>query len=110
MRPDDGPSPDRRTAGQWLDRIRTAIRTASLPVKVLLVLALLAAVVLAAQLPAQAGDLILVLALCYGPVAVWRRQRSVLASLAPGRRGRNTSRSRPGARRQPGTGLAGEPR
>jgi len=81
MRPDDGPSPDRRTAGQWLDRIRTAIRTASLPVKVLLVLALLAAVVLAAQLPAQAGDLILVLALCYGPVAVWRSQRSVLASL-----------------------------
>jgi SpoVK/Ycf46/Vps4 family AAA+-type ATPase len=81
MRPDDGPSPDRRTARQRLDRIRTAIRTAPLPVKVVLVLALLAAAVITAVLPAQVGDLILVLALCYGPVAVWRRQRSVFASL-----------------------------
>jgi len=82
MRPDDGPSPDRRTARQWLDRIRTAIGTAPLPVKILLVLALLAAAAIAAYLPAQVGDLILVLALGYGPVALWRKQRSVVASLA----------------------------
>src|SRR6516164_3452829 len=82
MRPDDGPSPDRRTARQWLDRIRTAIGTAPLPVKILLVLALLAAAAIAAYLPAQVGDLILVLALGYGPVALWRKQRSVIASLA----------------------------
>jgi SpoVK/Ycf46/Vps4 family AAA+-type ATPase len=81
MRPDNGPSPDRRTAAQWLDRIRTAVRTAPLPVKIVLVLALLVAAVLAAELPAQVGDLVLVLALCYGPIAVWRQQRSVVASL-----------------------------
>jgi SpoVK/Ycf46/Vps4 family AAA+-type ATPase len=81
MRPDDGLSPDRRTAGQRLDRIRAAVRAAPLPVKIVLVLALLAAAILAAELPAQVGDLILVLALCYGPIAVWRKQRSVFASL-----------------------------
>jgi SpoVK/Ycf46/Vps4 family AAA+-type ATPase len=81
MRPDDGPSPDQRMAGQRLDRIRTAVRTAPLSVKIVLVVALLVAAALAAELPAQVGDLVLVLALCYGPVAVWRKQRSVFASL-----------------------------
>jgi SpoVK/Ycf46/Vps4 family AAA+-type ATPase len=68
-------------AGQRLDRIRTAVRTTPLPVKIVLVLALLVAAMLAAELPAQVGDLVLALALCYGPVAVWRKQRSVFASL-----------------------------
>jgi SpoVK/Ycf46/Vps4 family AAA+-type ATPase len=81
MRPDDGLSPDRRMVGQQLDRIRTAVRTAPLLVKVVLVLLLLAAAAVAAELPAWVGDLVLVLALCYGPVAVWRKQRSVFASL-----------------------------
>jgi SpoVK/Ycf46/Vps4 family AAA+-type ATPase len=81
MRPDDGPSPDRRTARQRLDRLRILVRTAPLPVKVVLVLALLAVAVVVAELPAQVGDLLLVLALCYGPFALWRQQRSVIASL-----------------------------
>ncbi|HEY6278042.1 MAG TPA: AAA family ATPase [Streptosporangiaceae bacterium] len=68
-------------ARQRIDRIRIAVRTAPLPVKMVLVLALLAAAALASALPARVGDLVLVLALCYGPVAVWRKQRSVFASL-----------------------------
>src|SRR5215470_7243248 len=81
MRPDDGPPPDRRTARQQLDRVRSAVRSAPLPVKIVLVLALLAVAVLASVVPARVGDLVLVLVLCYGPVAIWRRQRSVIASL-----------------------------
>ena len=81
MRPDDGPPPDRRTARQRLDRARSAVRSAPLPVKVLLVLAVLAAAVVASALPARVGDLVLLVALCYGPVAIVRRQRSVIASL-----------------------------
>ena len=81
MRSDDGPLPDRQMARQRLDRVRAAVRTAPLPVKIVLVLALLAAAVVASALPARVGDLVLILALCYGPVAVWRRQRSIFASL-----------------------------
>jgi SpoVK/Ycf46/Vps4 family AAA+-type ATPase len=46
-----------------------------------LVLALLAAAVVASALPARVGDLVLLLALCYGPIAIWRKQRSIFASL-----------------------------
>src|SRR5262252_9017093 len=81
MRPDDGPPPDRRTARQRLDRVRSAVRSAPLPVKIVLVFALLAVAVLASWVPAQVGDLVLILVLCYGPVAIVRRQRSVVASL-----------------------------
>jgi SpoVK/Ycf46/Vps4 family AAA+-type ATPase len=68
-------------ARQRIDRVRAAVRTAPLPVKIVLVMAVLAAAVVASALPARVGDLVLLLALCYGPVAVWRRQRSVFASL-----------------------------
>jgi SpoVK/Ycf46/Vps4 family AAA+-type ATPase len=68
-------------ARQRLDRVRDRVRAAPLPVKVVLVLALLAAAVVASALPARVGDLVLIVALCYGPVAVWRRQRSLFASL-----------------------------
>jgi SpoVK/Ycf46/Vps4 family AAA+-type ATPase len=68
-------------ARQRLDRVRAAVRTAPLPVKIVLVLAVLAAAVVASALPARVGDLVLILALCYGPIAVWRKQRSVFASL-----------------------------
>ncbi|HUL28349.1 MAG TPA: AAA family ATPase [Streptosporangiaceae bacterium] len=81
MRPDDGHLPDRRIARQRVDRVRAAVRSAPLPVKIVLVLAVLAAAVVASALPARVGDLVLLLALCYGPVAVWRKQRSVFASL-----------------------------
>jgi SpoVK/Ycf46/Vps4 family AAA+-type ATPase len=46
-----------------------------------LVLALLVVAVVASAVPARVGDLVVVLVLCYGPVAIWRRQRSVIASL-----------------------------
>src|SRR5215467_16181072 len=81
MRPDDGPPPDRRTGRQVLDRVRSAVRSAPLPVKIVLVLALLAVAVVASAMPARVGDVVLLLVLCYGPVAVWRRQPSVIASL-----------------------------
>jgi len=81
MRSDDGPVPDRQMARQRLDRVRAAVRTAPLPVKIVLVLALLAAAVVASALPARVGDLVLILALCYGPIAIWRKQRSIFASL-----------------------------
>ena len=81
MRPDDGPLPDRGMARQRLDRVRAAVRAAPLPVKIILVLALLAAAVVASAIPARVGDLLLLLALCYGPIAIWRKQRSIFASL-----------------------------
>ncbi|MGE5135425.1 MAG: AAA family ATPase [Gemmatimonadota bacterium] len=49
--------------------------------KILLVMALMAAVTLASVLPPQAGDVLIIAALIYGPVAVWRGQRSLPASL-----------------------------
>jgi SpoVK/Ycf46/Vps4 family AAA+-type ATPase len=81
MRSDDGPVQDRGTARQRLDRVRDRIRSAPLAVKIVLVIALLAAAVLASAHPARVGDLVLIVALCYGPVAVWRKQRSIFASL-----------------------------
>jgi SpoVK/Ycf46/Vps4 family AAA+-type ATPase len=81
MRPHDGSMPDRRMARQRFDRVRAAVRAAPLPVRIVLILALLAAAVAASALPARVGDFVLLLALCYGPVAVWRRQRSLFASL-----------------------------
>src|SRR5215470_4594973 len=81
MRPDDGPSPGKGMARQRLDRVRAAIRIAPLPVKIMLVAALLAAAALASAVPGWVGSLVLLLALCYGPIAVWRKQRSVFASL-----------------------------
>src|SRR5215472_10587821 len=81
MRSDDGHLPDRLTARQRVDRIRAAVRSAPLLVKIVLVLAVLAAAVVASALPARVGDFLLLLALGYGPVAVWRKQRSVFASL-----------------------------
>lgn len=81
MRPDDGSLPGRRMARQRFDRVRAAVRAFPLPVKIVLVLAMLAVAVVASALPARVGDLLLVAAGCYGPVAVWRKQRSVFASL-----------------------------
>jgi SpoVK/Ycf46/Vps4 family AAA+-type ATPase len=81
MRRSDELPPGRRMARERLARVRAVVRAAPLPVKVLLVLLLLAAAVVASALPARVGDLLLVAAGCYGPVAVWRKQRSVFASL-----------------------------
>src|SRR5215467_2607471 len=57
MRPDHGPPPDKGMAWQRLDRVRAAVRTAPLPVKIVLVAALLAAAVLASHVPGWVGGL-----------------------------------------------------
>jgi hypothetical protein len=70
-------------AQEGLARVRQAVRSASLPVKILLVLAVLIIVVLALSLGlgARFWDLFLLAALIYGPVAVWRGHRSWVASV-----------------------------
>ena len=81
MRPEDGSLPGRRMAQEGLARVRQAVRSASLPVKILLVLAVLIIVVLALGLGVRFWDLFLLAALIYGPVAVWRGHRSWVASV-----------------------------
>ncbi len=81
MRPEDGSLPGRRMAQEGLARVRQAVRSASLPVKILLVLAVLIIVVLALALGARFWDLFVLAALVYGPVAVWRGHRSWVASV-----------------------------
>ncbi len=81
MRPDDGSLPGRRMAQERLARARQAIGTAPLPVKILLVIALLIIVVLGFSLGPRVLDLILLIAIGYGPVAVWRGSPSLVASV-----------------------------
>jgi SpoVK/Ycf46/Vps4 family AAA+-type ATPase len=81
MRPEDGSLPGRRMAQEGLARVRQAVRSASLPVKILLVLAVLIIVVLALTLGARVWDVFLLAALIYGPVAVWRGHRLWVASV-----------------------------
>ncbi len=81
MRPVYGSLPGRRMAQEGLARVRQAVRSASLPVKILLVLAVLVIIVLALALGARFWDLLVVAALLYGPVAVWRGHRSWMASV-----------------------------
>ena len=81
MRPEDGSLPGRRMAQEGLARVRQAVRSASLPVKILLVLAVVIIIVLAAGLGPRFWDLFVVAALVYGPVAVWRGHRTWLASV-----------------------------
>ena len=81
MRPDDGSLPGRRMAQERLARARQAIVAAPLPVKILLVVALLIIVVLGFSLGPRVLDLVLLIAIGYGPVAVWRGSMSVIASV-----------------------------
>ncbi len=81
MRPVYGSLPGRRMAQEGLARVRQAARSASLPVKVLLVLAVLIIIVLGLSLGARFWDLLVVAALAYGPVEVWRGHRSWVASV-----------------------------
>ena len=80
MRPEDGSLPGRRMAQEGLARVRQAVRAASLPAKILLVLAVLIIIVLALSLGARFWDVFVVAALVYGPVAIWREHRSWVAS------------------------------
>jgi len=68
-------------AQEGLARVRRAVRSASLPVKILLVLALLIIVVLTLSLGPRFLDLFVIAGLAYGPVAVWRGHRSWVASV-----------------------------
>jgi SpoVK/Ycf46/Vps4 family AAA+-type ATPase len=81
MRLEDGSLPGRRMAQEGLARVRQAVRAASLPVKILLVLAVLIIIVLALSLGARFWDLFVVAALVYGPVAIWREHRTWVASI-----------------------------
>jgi SpoVK/Ycf46/Vps4 family AAA+-type ATPase len=81
MRPEDGSLPGRRMAQEGLARVRQAVRAASLPAKILLVLAVLIIIVLALSLGTRFWDLFVVAALAYGPVAIWRQHRSWVASV-----------------------------
>ena len=81
MRPEDRSLPGRRMAQEGLARVRQAVRAASLPVKILLVLGVLIIIVLALGLGARFWDVLVVAALVYGPVAIWRGHRSWVASV-----------------------------
>jgi SpoVK/Ycf46/Vps4 family AAA+-type ATPase len=81
MRPDDGSLPGRRMAQEGFARARQAVAAASLPVKILLVIALLIIVVLGFSLGPRVLDLLVLIAIGYGPVAVWRGSTSVVASV-----------------------------
>lgn len=64
-----------------LGRVRATVRASPLSFKMVLVTAVLIAAMVASALPGRVGSFVLLLALCYGPVAIWRKQRSVFASL-----------------------------
>jgi SpoVK/Ycf46/Vps4 family AAA+-type ATPase len=84
MRPNEGSRPATRTARERLDRVREALRDAPTPVKVVLVAAVLVLVVTVPFLKVRFADLIVIIPLLYGPYAVWRGRRSLLASIGVG--------------------------
>jgi SpoVK/Ycf46/Vps4 family AAA+-type ATPase len=75
MRPNDGSLPGRRMAQERLDAVRRALSEAPLPLKIVLVAALLLLGVIAA-LP------LIVAAFIYAPIAVFAGHRSLVASLS----------------------------
>lgn len=81
MRPKNGSLTSWRMAMQRLAGARLSVRGASPLTRILLVLALLATVMVAFALPPRVADVLLAVALAYGPVAVWLRHRSVAGSL-----------------------------
>jgi SpoVK/Ycf46/Vps4 family AAA+-type ATPase len=75
MRPNDGSPPGRQMAQERLAAVRRALAVAPLPVKILLVAALL-------LLGVFATPFLIVAAFIYAPVAVFAGHRSLVASLA----------------------------
>ena len=84
MRPNEGPRPATRTARDRLDQVRDSLRAVPTPVKVVLVIAVLALVIFVPFLQVRLADLFVIIPLFYGPYAVWRGRTSLLASLAVG--------------------------
>jgi SpoVK/Ycf46/Vps4 family AAA+-type ATPase len=75
MRPNDGSRPVMSMARERVDHFREVLRAAPVPVKGVLLLALLAATIFL-------FPFVLLAALIYGPVAVWQGRRSVIAALS----------------------------
>src|SRR5215472_13639743 len=84
MPPKDGSGQAMQVARERIDLLRQKLREAPAPVKVIGAVAVLALVVLTFFLGVRVANLIVVVALLYGPVAVVRRSRSVLASVGVG--------------------------
>src|SRR5690242_10030682 len=84
MPPNDGSGQAMQMARERIDLLRQKLRTAPAPVKVIGVVAVLVLVVMTPFLWGRLAYLIVVVPLLYGPVAVVRRSRSVLASVGVG--------------------------
>ena len=84
MRPDDGSLPGRRMAQEGLARVRQAVLAAPLPVKILLVSALVLFIVLSFSLGARVWDVVVLVVLGCGPYALWRGRTSLAASMLVG--------------------------
>jgi SpoVK/Ycf46/Vps4 family AAA+-type ATPase len=84
MPPNDGSGQATQVARERIDLLRQKLRAAPTPLKVAGVAAVLVLVVLTPFLWGRLAYLIVVVPLLYGPVAVVRRSRSVLASVGVG--------------------------
>ena len=81
MPPNDGSGQAMQVARERIDLLRQKLRATPAPVKVAAVAAVLVLVVMTPFLRTPLASLIVVVPLVYGPVAVVRRSRSVLASV-----------------------------
>jgi SpoVK/Ycf46/Vps4 family AAA+-type ATPase len=84
MPPNDGSGQAMQMARERIGLLRQKLRATPAPVKVVLVAAILALVVFTPFLSGRLAYLIVVIPLLWGPVAVWRGSRSVLASVGVG--------------------------
>jgi len=84
MPPNDGSGQATQVAGERIDLLRQKLRATPAPVKVAGIAAVLVLVVMTPFLWGRLADLIVVVPLLYGPVAVARRNRAVLASVGVG--------------------------
>src|SRR5262244_2977779 len=84
MPPNDGSGQATQVARDRIDLLRQKLRATPAPVKVVLVTAVLVLVVMTPFLLGRLAYLIVVVPLLYGPVAVVRGSRSVLASVGVG--------------------------
>ena len=84
MPPNDGSGQTMQMVRERIDLLRQKLRATPAPVKVTGVIAVLVLVVMTPFLWGRLAYLIVVVPLLYGPVAVVRRSRSVLASVGVG--------------------------
>src|SRR6516225_2938081 len=84
MPPNDGSGQATQVAQDRIDLLRQKLRATPLPVKVIGVAAVLVLVVMAPFLLGRLAYLIVVVPLLYGPVAVVRGSRSIIASVGVG--------------------------